>query len=112
MRKLSAEKRAAIISALVEGNSINATVPMCDVSKITVLRLLADFGTFCAQHHNVYVRGLHSKRVQLDEIWSFYGCKDKEVPQGAGGPWPLPCIPCKPLGCSVALAIACRFRSA
>ncbi|WP_315861167.1 IS1 family transposase [Anatilimnocola floriformis] len=85
MRKLSTEKRVMILSALVEGNSINATCRMTGASKVTVLRLLADAGTFCAQYHNVFVRELKSKRVQLDEIWSFCGCKDKAKQQGAGG---------------------------
>jgi hypothetical protein len=42
-----------ILSALVEGNSINSTARMVGCSKITVLRLLADAGTFCAQYHNL-----------------------------------------------------------
>jgi IS1 family transposase len=85
MRKLSTEKRVAVLSALVEGNSINATCRMTGASKVTVLRLLADVGTFCAEYHNITVRELQSKRVQLDEIWSFCGCKDKAKEQGAGG---------------------------
>jgi IS1 family transposase len=85
MRKLSSEKRATILSALVEGNSVNATARLCGVSKITVLRLLADAGQFCADYHDVYVRGLDSKRVQADEIWSFCGCKDKAKKAGANG---------------------------
>lgn len=85
MRKLSTEKRAAILSALVEGNSINSTCRMMGASKITVLRLLADAGQFCADYHDLFVRGLQSKRVQLDEIWSFCGCKDKAKDAGAGG---------------------------
>ena len=85
MRKLSPEKRAAIISALVEGNSIDSPCRIVGVSKVTVLRLLADVGTFCAQYHNLIVRDLQSKRVQLDEIWSFCGCKDKAKDAGAGG---------------------------
>jgi len=85
MRKLTAEKRAAILNALVEGSSINATARMCGVSKITVLRLLADAGQFCADYHDVYVRNLVSKRVQADEIWSFCGCKDKALKAGASG---------------------------
>jgi IS1 family transposase len=85
MRKLSTEKRAAILSALFEGNSINATARMVGVSKITVLRLLADAGTFCTQYHNITVRDLQSKRVQVDEIWAFCGCKDKAREFGAGG---------------------------
>ena len=38
------EKRAAVLNALVEGMSINATVRMTGVSKVTVLQLLADAG--------------------------------------------------------------------
>jgi IS1 family transposase len=85
MRKLSTEKRASILSALVEGSSINATARMCKVSKITVLRLLADAGQFCADYHDVYVKNLASKRVQADEIWSFCGCKDRAKKAGASG---------------------------
>lgn len=85
MRKLTSEKRAAILHALCEGNSVNATARMAGVSKITVLRLLADAGQFCADYHDVFVRGLATKRVQADEIWSFCGCKDKAKKAGAAG---------------------------
>jgi len=85
MRKLSTEKRAMILHALVEGNSINATSRMCGCSKITVLRLLADAGTFCAEYHNDHARNLQCERVQMDEIWSFVGCKDKAIKAGAVG---------------------------
>ena len=40
MSKLGIEKRPAILAALVEHCSINATARMCGVSKLTVLRLL------------------------------------------------------------------------
>lgn len=85
MRKLSTEKRAAVVAALCEGNSINATCRMAGVAKKTVLRLLADFGQFCADYHDLMVRGLSSKRVQVDEIWGFCGCKDKAKAAGAEG---------------------------
>ncbi len=85
MRKLPVEKRAAILSALVEGVSINATARMCHVSKITILRLLADAGQFCADYHDVFVRGLATQRVQADEIWGFCGCKEKAKKAGANG---------------------------
>lgn len=85
MRKLSSEQRAAVLNALVEGVSINAMSRMCGVSKITVRRLLADAGQFCADYHDVYVRGFATKRVQADEIWSFCGCKEKALKAGASG---------------------------
>ncbi len=64
MRKLSTEKRTMILRALVEGNSINATTRLCGCSKITVLRLPADAGTFCAQWHDRHRSlGFHPIRV-------------------------------------------------
>jgi IS1 family transposase len=85
MRKLDTTKRMAILTALVEGCSINATARMCGVSKLTVLRLLADVGSLCRDYHDLTVRRLNSKRVQLDEIWSFVGCKQKNKERGKIG---------------------------
>ncbi len=51
MNKLSPERRAQIISALVEGNSIRATCRMTGAAKGTVLKLLANVGEACAKFH-------------------------------------------------------------
>lgn len=67
MRELNREKRAAILTALCDGCSVNATARMTGTSKITVLRLLADAGTFCAEYHDLMVRWLQTKRALLDE---------------------------------------------
>jgi len=83
MRKLVPEKRSLIVSSLVEGNSISSTARLCGVSKLTVLRLLADVGCLCRDYHDVAVRGLRSKRVQVDEVWSFIGGKEKAKKAGA-----------------------------
>jgi IS1 family transposase len=85
MNKLDTETRAAILTALVEGNSIASTCRMLRVNKVTVLRLLADAGTFAEQLHDQLVRGLESKRVQVDEIWAFCRCKDRNVPEELRG---------------------------
>lgn len=79
MNKLTTAKRAAVIAALVEGNSIRATSRMTDVSKPTILKLLADLGTACAEYHDRAVRNVAAKRIQADEIWSFVGAKQKNV---------------------------------
>src|SRR5438309_2307575 len=47
MNKLSADRRAKVISALVEGNSIRATCRMTGTAKGTVTRLLTDLGKAC-----------------------------------------------------------------
>lgn len=85
MRKITAEKRTAVISALVEGNSIASTCRMCGVAKLTVLRLLADIGSLCQDYHDWKVRDLSCKRLQFDEIWSFCGCKEANKKKGAQG---------------------------
>jgi len=79
MYKLTTIERAQILTALVEGNSIASTCRMFSVNKITVLRLLADAGTLAAQYHDLTVCDLPTKRVQMDEIWSFCHCKHQNV---------------------------------
>jgi len=85
MRKLSRDKRSMVLGAMVEGNSVNSTARMCKVSKLTVLRLLADVGSLCRDFHDITVCGLRSKRVQVDEVWSYVGCKEKAKAHGADG---------------------------
>lgn len=85
MRKLERNKREAILSAMIEGCGINSTARMCRVSKLTVLRILSDVGVLCRDYHDLVVRGLHCKRVQADEIWSFCGCKQSSVDKGKRG---------------------------
>ncbi|MCH7564687.1 MAG: helix-turn-helix domain-containing protein [Gemmatimonadetes bacterium] len=89
MNKLSDEKRAMILRALVEGNSIRATARLTGTSKNTVSRLLRHVGGYCLEQHDNLVRGVESERVQCDEIWSFVGCKESQVPKDKKrqGPW-------------------------
>ncbi len=85
MRKLDRTRRALILTALVEGNSVNSTARLCGVSKLTVLRLLTDVGVICQEFHDRVVRGVRSRRVQCDEIWAYVGAKQKNVEKGAQG---------------------------
>jgi IS1 family transposase len=60
--------------------------------KLSQIRLIGDAGTACAAFHNKAVRGVKSKRVQCDEIWSFCYAKEKNIPvekeeTGAGSVW-------------------------
>jgi IS1 family transposase len=72
-------KRVAVVSALVEGNSIRSTSRMTGISKTTILKLLADLGPECAAFHNAHVRNLRAQRIQCDEIWQFVGAKQKNA---------------------------------
>jgi len=79
MNRLPITKRVAVISALVEGCSVRSTSRLTGVAKGTILRLLADVGAACARYQDDAIRNVAAKRVQIDEIWSFVGAKQKNV---------------------------------
>lgn len=92
MNRLTTEKRAQIVAALCEGNSIRATCRLTGACKDAVTKLLCDLGKACADHHRRAVCNVHTRHVQCDEVWSFCYAKAKNVPdekkqQGAGDVW-------------------------
>ena len=80
MNQLDAYKQVQVLSALCEGNSIRSICRMFNVGKNTVARLLLNAGMACAEYQDKALRNLPCKRIQCDEIWSFVGAKDKNVP--------------------------------
>ena len=91
MNRLRPKLRAQIL--LCEGSSIRAITRITGASKNTVTKLIEDVGSACAAFHDATVRGLKTKRIQVDEIWSFTYAKQKNVaaakaaPDGAGDTW-------------------------
>lgn len=65
---------------------MRATSRVADVSINTVTKLLVKAGQACAEHHDTCIRGIESKRVQCDEIWSFVYAKKKNVPNARAAP--------------------------
>lgn len=53
MNTLTREKRIQVLRALVEGNSIRATVRITGAAKNTVVKLLRDAGRACEQYHDL-----------------------------------------------------------
>jgi len=93
MNRLSTEKRAQVLSMLVEGNSVRATSRMAGVAINTVQKLLLDVGEACAAYQDEHLRGLDCKAIEADEIWSFVYAKQRNVPEelrgqfGVGDVW-------------------------
>ena len=73
--------------ALVEGSSVSATARLADVSKVTVLKLIVDFGYAAYRFHDRNVRNVRVRRLQVDEIWSFIGAKAKNVSHKEADGW-------------------------
>ena len=93
MNVLNAERRAQVVAALVEGNSIRSVARMSGVSRNTIMMLLVRVGAACAYYQDAVLRNLPCKRIQCDEIWSFCYAKDKNLPEdkketfGYGSVW-------------------------
>ena len=85
MNTLNTERRAQVLKALVEGNSVRATVRMTGAAKDTVLKLLANIGRACAEYQKRVLVDLPCTQIQCDEIWSFCYAKDKNVPREKRG---------------------------
>lgn len=85
MNRLPIEKQVQIINVLVEGNSLRATSRITDCSINTVTKLLIGVGSACEKYHFGNVRGIISRRVQCDEIWSFVYAKQKNLPEDKDG---------------------------
>jgi hypothetical protein len=92
MNRLSIEERAKVVGCLIEGCSIRSTVRMTGVAKKTVSRILVETGRACLKYQDEVMRGLSCKTLQVDEIWSFVGCKelnasDEQKKNGFGDAW-------------------------
>jgi IS1 family transposase len=108
MNKLTIADRVRVISCLVEGNSIRATVRMTGVAKNTVTKLLVDIGNACSIYQDKVMRNLKCQRIQCDEIWAFCGSKEKNTSpekkkQGCGDVWTWTAL------CPDTKLIACWF---
>jgi IS1 family transposase len=80
MNQLSTERRAQVLSLLVEGMSIRGIVRATGVAKNTIVKLLEDIGKVSADYQDKTLRNLDSTRFECDEIWQFCYAKQKNVP--------------------------------
>ena len=76
---LKREKQAAAISCLVEGNSIRSTERITGVHRDTIMRLMLRVGKGCEKLMDEQMRNLGCRHLQVDEIWSYVGKKQRHV---------------------------------
>lgn len=87
MNRLSTEDRARILTVLSEGMGINAACRITGASKNTVLKLLADVGAACSLYQDRVMRNLKVDQIQVDEIWSFIGAKQRGITEESPADW-------------------------
>ncbi len=87
MNRLDTKERAAIIRALVEGNSLRSTTRITGRSINTVSRLLVELARACTEYQMRTLVDLPSTRIECDEIWEFVYAKNRNVPEEHRDKW-------------------------
>jgi IS1 family transposase len=79
MYTLSTEKKVAVLSALVEGNSIRSIERMTGIHRDTICRLLVSAGERCTAVMNATLTNLRPRYLQVDEIWTYVAKKARKA---------------------------------
>jgi len=87
MNRLSRKEQAAIIRALVEGNSLRSTTRITGHSINTVSKLLVELGAAAEAFLYEHLHDLPATRIECDEIWAFCYAKSRNVPEAHEGEW-------------------------
>ena len=79
MNRLKKEKQIAVVSMLVEGNSIRSIERITGVHRDTIMRLMLHVGRHCADVMDQAMRGLRFQAIQIDELWCYVAKKQARV---------------------------------
>ena len=79
MNALTDAKKLAVLSGLVEGNSIRSVSRMTGVDRNTINSLLLKTGDHCAALLNERMRQISCRHLQCDEIWTYVAKKERHV---------------------------------
>lgn len=79
MNTLPLHKKTMILAALTEGASVRSISRMTGCHIVTILRLLREAGIRCGELMDEKMRGIQAESIQVDELWSFVGKKDRRL---------------------------------
>jgi len=91
--RISMKDAVLALGMLLEGLSIRATERLTGLHRDTLGDLILTVGANCERFFDATIKGLPVTDVQVDEIWSFIGCKEKTrvkrgySPEVAGDSW-------------------------
>lgn len=84
MNILPRDRQVAVIAALAEGTSIRSTERLTGIHRDTIMRLGARIGNGCAALHGDMMRGLSIPLIEVDELWSYVGKKQRRLQPSDG----------------------------
>src|SRR5208282_4625733 len=92
MNTLKTEKQEMAIAALFEGSSIRSVERMTGVHRDTIMRFMVRVGQNCEKILHTHMHNLKCKNIEVDEIWSFVGKKQRHMteddnPDTVGDQW-------------------------
>jgi IS1 family transposase len=79
MNTLPIEKKTLILAHLVEGISVRSIERLTGVHRDTILRVLIEAGERAQYILDTQLTNLESNFIQVDEIWTFVGKKQKRL---------------------------------
>jgi transposase-like protein/IS1 family transposase len=90
--RIDLDNAVMALNLLLEGMRVRATSRMTGFKVDTICNLILQVGENCQRYLDTQVRGLKVKDVEVDEIWSFVGCKnrtaaDKGYNEDSGDSW-------------------------
>ena len=75
--RIDLDKASLVLGMLLEGMSIRACERLTGVNRDTICDLVLRVGENCDRFLEASVRGVRADFIEMDEIWSFVGCKAK-----------------------------------
>lgn len=81
MNILSEDKKIAVLNLLLEGCSIRTASRLTGTQRDTIGRLILGLGEKCIQLHDAMFRDVKVWRIEFDELWSYVGKKQKNLPE-------------------------------
>ncbi|HTR81760.1 MAG TPA: IS1 family transposase [Bacteroidota bacterium] len=79
MNALSAEKKALVLTHLVEGLSIRSIERITGITKRAITRVLVEYGEKAREVQEREMVNIQSNYIQVDEIWTYVGKKQKQL---------------------------------
>jgi IS1 family transposase len=73
------EKQEQVIKCLLEGSSVRSTERLTGVHRDTIIRLMVRAGNGSKKLMDEKFRNLNFKQIQMDEIWSYVGKKQRHI---------------------------------
>lgn len=76
---LPRDRQIAVVAALTEGMSIRSVERLTGIHRDTIMRLGARVGRGCAALHDDLMQNVPATLIELDELWSYVGKKQRRV---------------------------------